>query len=108
MNLILINKWSNFNYPVNELGVHRAEISKSFKLFSDTILAQSPSLEDHFILFILKVRLENNLHRNISTVQFLTIKNILEVEENLIEFWNLKSEEYTVFTVDSLIYNYKI
>ena len=78
MNSILINQWSNFNYPVNELGIHKAEISRSFKLFSDTILAQSP--DGYYILFILKVRLSNNLHRNISNVQILTINDIFKIK----------------------------
>ena len=59
-------------------------------------------------MVIFKVKLNNGVYRNISTLQVLNSNSVHEILENFIEYWSLKDDDYLTYSIDEIIFTYKI
>lgn len=97
--------WKNYTYNTKNIFL-RIDILKSLNnLFNDHL----KDLEDDQVFLIMfKLKTVDNLIYNISKLQIITKKDLVDLKAIILEYWELKSEEYNDLQFSSIIYDYKI
>jgi len=101
------SKWMDYQLTLDNQILTSQNLKYLFTKFWSEVISNNLT-NDQFILIQLKIKLSNGLFRSISHVQ--TVKNT--DYETLLEsfkiFWEIKSEEYHILKLDSIIFTYKI
>nr|YP_010296719.1 hypothetical protein MN596_mgp11 [Polyozellus multiplex]UMI33312.1 hypothetical protein [Polyozellus multiplex] len=102
---IILNKWFDYNYNFdNQILIYDYIGNVLKKFLSDRVVNLE---EDLFILIQFKLKLSDDLYRSISYVKTIRIKIINYYLILSYYFGNIRSENYHITTVSSIIFTYK-
>jgi hypothetical protein len=101
------SNWEDFEVSFQNKLLTRSKLRYSlFKFWNDKLLNKIST--EQFILIQFKVKISSGIFRSISHVQTVQIKDYKDLLEIFAIFWELRSEEYKLTEIESIIYNYKI
>jgi hypothetical protein len=101
------NKWISDILKLNNKIISPKTLNFSLNKFWKEIVSKNLS-KDQIMLIQFKIKLSNGVYRSISHVQIITNNDFKSLLDSFYIFWEIKSEEYHSFLVDSIIYYYKI
>ena len=104
MTNIIVNGWSQCRYVLPNKILVVNHITEAFNGFLNKVKFNNESA----YMVIFKVKLNNGVYRNISTLQVLNSNSVHEILENFIEYWSLKDDDYLTYSIDEIIFTYKI
>jgi hypothetical protein len=105
-NILKIGVWNDYDKPLHNQFLINPMIEDSLYEFWENLATQLDEKQKFHIQF--KVKFYDNLYQSISYLQTADKNDYNDILSIFIEFWDLKSEEYKLKPVDSIIYNYKI
>lgn len=100
------NKWLDYQFKLNNYILTKPILKLSLKQFWKDIIINLSN--DHFIFIQFKIKLSNGLFRSISHVKNMNNKDFKELLDSFNLFWDIKSDEYHISKLDSIIFTYKI
>lgn len=103
----LESNWKDFEVSFKNKLLTRTKLRYSLLKFWIENLLNKISTEQ-FILIQFKVKISSGVFRSISHVQTVQIKDYKDLFEIFAIFWELRSEEYKLTGIESVIYTYKI
>lgn len=105
------NKWYNYSYALESAILTNTQIELALNALKGELipsLHHHPDFLDLKVLILFKIKTVNNQKRTISYMQSVNIKDFDILNSIFVEFWNLRSEDYYLSPLASIIFNYKI
>ena len=106
MNNTLTNKWYTHTTITPNLIISKDTIELAISNFYNEVMSKLN--DNQYILVIFKIKTNDNLYRNISSMQIINKFDRDILIDSFIEYWNIKSANYIQFTISEIILNYKI
>ena len=106
MNNTLTNKWYTQTTITPNLIISKDTIELAISNFYNEVMSKLN--DNQYILVIFKIKTNDNLYRNISSMQRINKFDRDILIDSFIEYWNIKSANYIQFTISEIILNYKI
>ena len=102
----MTNKWINYNYNLPNNLLSMDIIEDAINKFIEVELKNISNNKYFFIMF--KIKTSDNIIRNISSVQRIKKGELPDLIEIFQEYWNLKSDNYQQFQIETIIFNYRL
>lgn len=102
----LILKWNDFEVKIKDKLLTKNLIKYSLNLFWNENIINLR--EDQFILIQFKVKISTGIFRSISHVQTVQKKDFNILLESFLIFWDIRSEDYKLTEIESVIYSFQI
>jgi|SRR5882724_472761 len=103
----LWNKWMDYQLTLDNQILTSQKLKYSFNKFWSEVIFNN-FIDNQFILIQFKIKLTNGLFRSISHVQIVKNSDYETLLDSFYVFWEIKSEEYHILKLESIIFTYKI
>ena len=100
------NKWLQFNYILDNKVLTKNNLINAFNQFYEEVISKLN--KDQRVSIIFRVKIGDEFYRNISNIQILNIDNYPSILEIFIEYWDIKDNEYLSYSINEIIFTYKI
>lgn len=99
-------KWEDYKYNLqNKIITNHLLYDSLLKFWSDIINVYSK--ENQFIFIQFKVQISSGVIRSVSKVQIVTSSDFYLLLESFKIFWEIKSEDYHISSIESIVFTYK-
>lgn len=104
--IISLNKWYDYTYKINDQILLAEHIEYAVKNFWLQIVEQ---IEDYqYILIQFKLKTIESEYRTVSYVQTINKNDLDDLILIFKEYWNIRTDDYHILSIDSIIFTYKI